>query len=233
MTDGKVTSGTTVAGVISDQLYYDYAQVTTYRFTTDGKLLIEKSTEILYKNGVKHYENVTLDNLFGSTEGNGHIYDPKDPYLQSGGFYMTGSDGQGTKYHSKNADYIGNVDALIALLSNYSATGKLKIQKSVKGNSQAWKGVEDIMNQMETQGDLVEGIHEIIDGVKSEGLGSSQTGNGNAPSTEEYHFIADPKKPSDSIRVGTSSSGEKDYRKPTDYRDGSRTWGIKTDENSN
>lgn len=163
MTDGKVCTNSNMT--FSHQDYYDYRNLTTYTYTTDGELTVTKTTEILYNNGIKHMDYVVLDNAFGTVAEPGATLDPNDKFVQAGGFYMTGKDGQGTKYHSKNADYVGDIDMLIGILKNYSAKAKLNIPTELTKGSAGWEAIDQLQKTLSKQGKTVDKIKQVIKAV--------------------------------------------------------------------
>jgi RHS repeat-associated protein len=126
MTDGKVTSGREWPIKTRSQSYYDYAQVTKYTITTNGEILIKTYTEILYKNGSKYTDAVNLDEMFGTEAKDGAIFDPDDPFIQAGGLYMTSERGEGSKYYSKDPDYVGDIDDLLGAMTGPESASKMK-----------------------------------------------------------------------------------------------------------
>ena len=158
--------------------YYSYSTVTKYTRAADGSITIMKYTEILYDHGVQR------KNLGWG----GKIIDPLDPFELAGGFYMTGSGGQGTKYYSKNADYVGDMDAFLALMSNYSASAKMSIPTKLKENSPGWQGVSDVIDQMDIQGELIDKVWNVVDAIKNN---SSNAGIQSTPNTTAKHCRPD------------------------------------------
>lgn len=176
MTNGKVFAshpGALVPALY--QYYYDYRKVTYITIEKDGSETTRTATEILYKNGMKHRDNVTMDYVFGNEAEKYDTYDPDDKFEMAGGFYMTGENGQGTKYYSKNAEYVGNIDALLGILSNYSASGKLTIPDELKGPNGGWEMIETLMEQLDKGAEKIDKIQEIIEAVEDE-FGSDGSG---------------------------------------------------------
>jgi RHS repeat-associated protein len=169
-------------GEFNYQYYYDYRHVTYYTFTTDGKLIMEEKTEILYKNGMKMSDNVTLDAAFGNVAKKGDTYDPKDEFKMAGGFYMTGKDGQGTSYFSDDPDYVGDIDNLISILSNYKAKGNFTMKNiiAVRGDENGlWKMLETLMKEMDKNSEKIDKILEVIEEVQKETSNNSKTSENN------------------------------------------------------
>lgn len=137
--------------------YYSFSNVTEYTKAADGSITVKKSTEILYSHGVQR-----------TCAWDEKVIDPSDPFEQAGGFYMTGSGGQGTKYYSKNAEYVGDMDAFISLMKNYSAGVGYNIPVKLKQGSAAWTGLEEVVQQIDKQGNLIDKIRNIIDAVEVE-----------------------------------------------------------------
>jgi hypothetical protein len=212
MTDGAVCKYQ-----IDHQHYYDYRHVTTYTLTTNGEVIVDRSTEILKRNGVKYQDRVPMDNLFGTVAEEGAIYDPEDKWLQAGGFYMTGSNGQGTKFHSKNADYVGNIDMLVSILSNYSASGKFKVNDKGLANQQAWDGVQDIMDLLSDNLGSIGKVEELVEEIRKVVKSNSSSGSADYDSGSDPVVIMEPSNQA-------PINGEKQYTKSTQSRKDAETY---------
>jgi RHS repeat-associated protein len=174
MTDEKTGKTIKISKIVSDKIrtdgvrnkekeffapkfnYYSYSNVTKYTRTIDGTIIVTKTMEILYNHGIQK-----------TTLWDGVIIDPSDSFEMAGGFYMTGSDGQGTKYYSKNTEYVGNMDVFLAIMSNYSANAKFNIPTKLKENNPAWQGLSDVMDQMNKQGEFIDKVWGIVESVKT------------------------------------------------------------------
>lgn len=160
MTDGVVCNN--MHADFNHQHYYDYRHLTTYTIATDGTVSVETSTEILFGNGAKYKDYVPLDYLFGTEAEYGDTYDPDDKFVQAGGFYMTSGKGQGTKYHSSNAEYVGDIDDLVGALGGFKkSTG---IWKATPGTSlkEVLNAVKALVSSGKKMENLTRGIEEIL-----------------------------------------------------------------------
>ena len=164
------------------QNYYDYSsKKTTITFHKDGNISITETKKIMKNNGIKYTDFVPLDEIFGKTAKKGSIYDPKDPFIQAGGFFMTGSDGEGSKYYSKNASYVGKVDDLISGIGGRTTGGIVRRTSSISSDE-----ILDLLKTMSGSPEKTEPIFNLIkkvyDGVqtKDENFGVQKLENNTA-----------------------------------------------------
>ena len=156
MTDGEIHFTNVME--IPYQNYYDYSHVTYITVHEDGTVSKTKQTEILTKNGIKHSDYVGFDRIAGTEAKYGDTYLPsKYNYEVAGGFYMTGDGGEGTKYWSKNADYVGNIDLLLATFGVFKDGGKAR-GIPTKGNA-----VEILVGVGKHQKDVAKKILKTIE----------------------------------------------------------------------
>jgi RHS repeat-associated protein len=118
MTDGKKHMVESMGCWHYENAYYDFSRVHKFTIKADGSVVHTGYTEILKDRGVKDWDYVWSD---GAKWGDKQ--DEPSPFEMKGGLYMTGSGGQGTKYYSKNATDIGNVDDLIGALGGLTTKG--------------------------------------------------------------------------------------------------------------
>ena len=147
------------------QNYYDYAsKYTTITIHKDGNVSMDETKKIMKNNGVKFTDFVPMDEIFGNTAKPGSIYDPKDPFVQAGGFYMTGSGGEGSKYYSKDPDYVGDVDALISGVGGRTQSGFIakKASISVEEILESLKYISETPEKIEPLFELFKEVYEGI-----------------------------------------------------------------------
>ena len=114
-------SYSTMHGMFGEEYHqsfgYDFKHVYTIRVNSDYEVIETTSQVMLMEyNGAKDMRQdcaTCLPSITGYPVEEGEIYDYE--FEQPGGLYITGSDGEGTKYYSKNASDFGNIDLLLGL----------------------------------------------------------------------------------------------------------------------
>jgi hypothetical protein len=95
---------------------------------------------------------------------------------------MTGSNGQGTSYYSSNADYVGDIDLLISILSNYKASASFTMKNVIASNgdkNDLWKMLETLMKEMDKNADKIDKILDVVEAVQKETSNSNKSSNEN------------------------------------------------------
>ena len=103
-------------------------------------------------------------------------------FEQSGGFYMTGKDGQGTRYTSKNAEYVGSMDAFFAIATlatlNYKKNVKTELAKSVIKDMAVLELMKTLFGEDGLLADEVpKNINDQMDALVTQAKNSSKKNN--------------------------------------------------------
>ncbi|WP_186279922.1 RHS repeat-associated core domain-containing protein [Fluviicola chungangensis] len=172
---GNIREAGNSTSIYETQNYYDYKTVFTITIGADGKTSEDIKQYTLTNS--KRYTKTMFSSIVSGVR-TGAIVDPDGWDLeQAGGFYMTGENGQGTKYHSKNADYVGNIDQLLSILSNYKKSPEFKISGTLTKDDPngLWLMIGQLTKSMTKQGEIIDKGMEIVDEVKGNGGGDDSS----------------------------------------------------------
>lgn len=165
---GAITEAGNSTTIYENQKLYDFRRVHTVTINQDGTLSFDPKPSYHTLLDRPQYSRTMLFSSISAFK-EGSIIDPDElnSFFQKGGWYMTGSGGQGTKYFTKKPEYVGNIDDLLAAFDRYGPDWKPSQGKKVLGGD-AWEVIDILMKTFERQAGIAERILEINEAIKKE-----------------------------------------------------------------